>query len=135
MKRYQRPLTISGLLWSLPVSILGILLVLFSMAKPRLKGGILLYEGDRGLAHFLLTRRGFTAITLGRVVTTVAPLSLSLWMHEIEHTRQAEFWALSTCLYTCTSRHVTATITIPLKPPPSLWRRSLGPTIPRKPIV
>ena len=62
------------------------------MAKPRLKEGILLCEGDRGLAHFLLTRRGFTAITLGRVVTTVAPLSLSLWMHEIEHTRQAEFW-------------------------------------------
>ena len=40
----------------------------------------------------LLTRRGFTAITLGRVVTTVAPLNLSLWMHEIEHARQAEFW-------------------------------------------
>ncbi len=81
-----------GFLWSLPITILGLLLVLFSLAMPRLKGAMLLCEGDRGLAHLLLTRRGFSAITLGRVVTTVHSINLGLWMHELEHARQAEFW-------------------------------------------
>ncbi len=33
-------------------------------------------------------------MTLGRVVLATKRLSMSLWMHELEHARQAERWGL-----------------------------------------
>ncbi len=47
-------------------------------------------RSSRGLARLLLTRRGFGAITLGRVILSATPLTPSLRMHEEHHVRQYE---------------------------------------------
>jgi len=45
---------------------------------------------DRGLAHLVLTRRGYAAITFGRVVVFAREPTDLLWRHELRHTRQYE---------------------------------------------
>ena len=75
-------------LWSSPLSLLGALLAVASLSRPRLKDGVVLCEGDRGLAHLLLTRRGFRAITLGRFVVATYPMDMETWVHEMVHVRQ-----------------------------------------------
>ena len=45
---------------------------------------------DRGLAHLVLTRRGYVAITFGRVVVFAHAPTDALWRHELRHVRQYE---------------------------------------------
>jgi hypothetical protein len=45
---------------------------------------------DRGLAHLVLTRRGYAAITFGHVVLFAHEPTDSLWRHELRHVRQYE---------------------------------------------
>ena len=45
---------------------------------------------DRGLAHWVLTRRGYAAITLGHVVVFTREPTDALWTHEIRHVKQYE---------------------------------------------
>ena len=85
-----RHLTWSGLLWSLPDTLIGIGFALLSLTLPRPRAGLLIAESNRGLAHLFLTRRGFGAITFGRVVTCATPVTPRLLMHESHHTRQYE---------------------------------------------
>ncbi len=50
---------------------------------------------DRGLARWVLTRRGYVAITLGHVIVfTIEPTPL-LWRHELVHVRQYERYGLA----------------------------------------
>jgi len=76
--------------WSLPNTLIGIGFALLSLSMPRFRGGLLVAESNRGLAYLFLTRRGFGAITFGRVVTSAVPLTGRLLMHESHHTRQYE---------------------------------------------
>jgi len=94
MKSYEKPLTLWGLLWALPVTLAGILVALLSLSSWGLKDGMIVCRGNRGLAWLFLGRGGFAGMTLGRVVLVVRPLSRALWMHEMEHARQAERWGL-----------------------------------------
>ena len=55
-----------------------------------MRDGCFLYVSDRGLAHLVLTRRGYTAITLGHVVVFVREPIDALWRHEMRHVRQYE---------------------------------------------
>ncbi len=50
--------------------------------------GVWLVESDRGLAHWLLTRRGYVAITLGRFVIATRPLTPAERRHESAHLDQ-----------------------------------------------
>ncbi|MGH2450771.1 MAG: hypothetical protein ACRDGE_05795 [Candidatus Limnocylindria bacterium] len=43
---------------------------------------------DRGLAARVLTRRGYGAITFGRVVVSAAEPSARTWRHELRHATQ-----------------------------------------------
>jgi hypothetical protein len=43
---------------------------------------------DRGLAHLILTRRGFGAITFGHVIVSATAPSEAVWRHELRHVRQ-----------------------------------------------
>jgi hypothetical protein len=79
-----------GLLWSLPHTLIGLGFALLSLSVPRLRGGLLVAESNRGLAYLFLTRRGFGAITFGRVVISAVPVTPRLLMHESHHTRQYE---------------------------------------------
>jgi hypothetical protein len=74
----------------LPNSLIGIGFALLSGAVPRPRDGLLVAESSRGLAYLFLTRRGFGAITFGRVVTSATPITPDLLMHESHHTRQYE---------------------------------------------
>lgn len=49
-----------------------------------------LYVADRGLAHLVLTRRGYSAITLGHVIVAAREPSDAIWRHELRHVRQFE---------------------------------------------
>jgi hypothetical protein len=85
-----RHLTTVGLLWSLPNTLIGLGFALLSFALPRPHAGLLLAESKRGLAWWFLTRRGFGAITFGRVVVSAAPVTPRLLVHESHHSRQYE---------------------------------------------
>src|SRR4051794_5763015 len=85
-----RHLTWLGAAWTLPNTLLGFGFALLSLALPRPCNGLLVAESTRGLAFWFLTRRGFGAITLGRVVVSAMPLTPALLMHEAHHVRQYE---------------------------------------------
>ena len=81
-------LTWFGALWSLPCSLVGLGFALLSGALPRYDCGIFVAVSRRGLAYLALTRRGFMAITFGRVVISVKPLTPEVRQHEEHHVRQ-----------------------------------------------
>jgi hypothetical protein len=83
-------LTWLGALWSLPDTLLGLAFTVCSAALPRPRQGLLVAESNRGLAYLFLTRRGFGAITFGRVVISATPITPRLLVHESHHTRQYE---------------------------------------------
>lgn len=85
-----RHLTFLGALWTLPNTVLGLGFALLSWTLPLPHDGLLVAESNRGLADLFLTRRGFGAITLGRVVVSATPLTPRLLMHESHHARQYE---------------------------------------------
>lgn len=45
---------------------------------------------DRGLAHLVLTRRGYAGITFGHVLVFTREPTDTLWRHELRHVRQYE---------------------------------------------
>jgi hypothetical protein len=61
-----------------------------SFARPRFRDGCFLYVSDRGLAHLVLTRRGYAAITFGHVVVFARAPTDALWRHELRHVKQYE---------------------------------------------
>jgi hypothetical protein len=85
-----RHLTHIGLVWSLPNTLIGLGFAALSFTLPRPCGGLLVAHSSRGLAHLFLTRRGFGAITFGRVVISATPVTARLLAHESHHTRQYE---------------------------------------------
>jgi len=85
-----RHLTMLGLLWSLPNTLVGIGFALLSLAVPRQRDALLVANSTRGLASLFLTRRGFGAITFGRVIISATPITPGLLVHESHHTRQYE---------------------------------------------
>jgi hypothetical protein len=85
-----RHLTTIGLIWSLPNTAIGLAFALLSLTVPRLRCGLLVARSNRGLAYLFLTRRGFGAITFGRVIVSTTPLTLKTLVHESHHTRQYE---------------------------------------------
>jgi hypothetical protein len=87
---HTRHLTFLGLLWSLPDSLIGFGFALLSLAWPKARDGLLVAESNRGLAYLFLTRRGFGAITFGRVVVSAIALTPRLLVHESHHSRQYE---------------------------------------------
>jgi hypothetical protein len=85
-----RHLTWLGLLFGLPNTLIGLGFAALSWSVPRPRAGLLVAESNRGLAYWFLTRRGFGAITFGRVVTSAIPITPDLLVHESHHARQYE---------------------------------------------
>jgi hypothetical protein len=78
------------MLWSLPNTLIGLGFALLSFALPWPRDGLLVAQSNTGLAYRFLTRRGFGAITFGRVVVSAIPLTPRLLVHESHHARQYE---------------------------------------------
>jgi len=85
-----RHLTTLGAIWSLPNTLIGVVFALLSGTLPRPCGGLLVARANAGLAYVFLTRRGFSAITFGRVVVSAVPITARLLAHESHHSRQYE---------------------------------------------
>src|SRR5918999_5274637 len=84
----RRALVVLGFLWTLPNTILGLLLGIVSLQPPRLKGPLIVFDrGARGYS-WLIPKFGFSAQTFGFVVISVKPLRGSLYEHERHHVRQ-----------------------------------------------
>ncbi|HKY51693.1 MAG TPA: hypothetical protein VJP45_10595 [Candidatus Limnocylindria bacterium] len=69
---------------------IGHLLGRLSFARPRFRDGCFLYVSGRGLAHLILTRRGYVAITFGHVLVFAREPTEELWRHELRHVKQYE---------------------------------------------
>jgi hypothetical protein len=87
---HTRHLTVLGLLWSMPNTLIGLGFALLSGVIPAAHDGLLVARSNTGLAYLFLTRRGFAAITFGRVVVSAVPLTARLLTHESHHARQYE---------------------------------------------
>ena len=61
-----------------------------SLARPTFRGGCFLYVADRGLARFILSRRGYAAITFGHVIVSAREPTPPLFLHERRHVAQYE---------------------------------------------
>lgn len=69
---------------------LGHLVGALSGARPRFRDGVFLYVTDRGLSRWVLSRRGYAAITLGHVVIAGREPTEALLRHERHHVDQYE---------------------------------------------
>jgi hypothetical protein len=78
--------------WTLPNTLLGILVGLCTFQVPRVRHGLLLFDRrPRGLTQ-LMPKLGRTAITVGFVVVSAAPLEGRLLAHERHHVHQYMAW-------------------------------------------
>ena len=87
-----RHLTWLGALWSLPDTLIGLGFAMLSLCVPWPRDGLLIAESNRGLAYLFLTRRGFGAITFGRVVVSAIPITPHLHIRPIRTTVVAVAW-------------------------------------------
>jgi len=66
--------TALGFVWTLPNTVLGVLLGLFTFQRPRIHGGALVFDrGPRGLS-WVMSRMHRSAMTLGFVILSAVPL-------------------------------------------------------------
>ena len=76
--------------WTLPNTLLGLLLGALSFQRPRRVGDILVFDGPtRGFLGLLQVFRR-AAITFGHVVLSNRPVQERLLAHELHHVRQYE---------------------------------------------
>ncbi len=81
-------ITAVGFVWTLPNTLLGVVLGLLTFQRPRLAGGALLFDrAPRGVT-WILARMNRTAMTVGFVILSAEPLAATLLTHERHHIRQ-----------------------------------------------
>jgi hypothetical protein len=81
-----------GFLWTLPNTLIGLVLGVFTFQIPRLDHGVVIFDrAARGLTA-LLPRLGRTAMTIGFVIVSARPLEGRLLAHERQHVRQYRAW-------------------------------------------
>lgn len=81
-----------GFVWTLPNTLIGMLLGLFTFQSPRLGAGLILFDRyPRGLTR-LMPRLGRSAMTIGFVVLSSRPLEGRMLAHERHHVHQYMTW-------------------------------------------
>ena len=81
-----------GFVWTLPNTLLGLALGLFTFQAPRLEQGVVIFDRQpRGLT-WLMPRLGRSAMTVGYVILSAKPLVGRLLAHERHHVRQYGAW-------------------------------------------
>ena len=82
-----------GYLWTLPNTLLGLVLGLLTFQLPRRSsGGLLVFDrAPRGLT-WLMPRLHRTAVTVGFVILAATPITGRLETHERHHVRQYSAW-------------------------------------------
>jgi len=81
-----------GFIWTLPNTLIGLVLGLLTFQKARLAHGLLLFDRvPRGLTALML-RAHRAAMTVGFVVVSARPVEGTLLLHERQHVRQYCAW-------------------------------------------
>jgi hypothetical protein len=81
-----------GFLWAMPNTLLGLVLGALTFQSPRIHFGVIVFDrGPRGVT-WLLRAMNRTAMTLGFVIISVAPVEGRLLAHERHHVRQSMLW-------------------------------------------
>jgi hypothetical protein len=81
-----------GFLWAMPNTLLGLVLGALTFQSPRIHGGVIVFDrGPRGVT-WLLRAMNRTAMTLGFVIISAAPVEGRLLAHERHHVRQSMLW-------------------------------------------
>lgn len=85
-------LTALGFVWTLPNTVLGLLLGGLTFQSPRLHGGAMVFDrGPRGVT-WILQRMDRLAMTVGFVIVSAVPVEGPLLVHEQHHLRQYMAW-------------------------------------------
>ena len=85
-------LTALGFVWTLPNTLLGLILGLLTFQVPRVQDGLVLFDRRaRGLT-WLMPAFGRSAMTVGFVVLSATTLEGRLLAHERHHVRQYMAW-------------------------------------------
>lgn len=80
------------MLWTLPNTLIGLVLGFLSFAWPRWdERGALVFESEQGFRK-LHSKRGYAAITFGNAIITNPNPGVRLMRHELAHVRQYEKW-------------------------------------------
>jgi hypothetical protein len=88
----RRVATALGFVWTLPNTVLGLLLGILTFQRPRILGGALVFDrGPRGLT-WVMSRMHRSAMTVGFVILSAVPLEGTLLSHERHHIRQYVAW-------------------------------------------
>ncbi len=81
-----------GFVWTLPNTLLGLVLGALTLQRPRLQAGALIFDrAPRGVT-WILTKMNRTAMTVGFVILSAVPLEGTLLAHERHHIRQYSAW-------------------------------------------
>jgi hypothetical protein len=81
-----------GFVWTMPNTLLGLVLGFLTFQAPRIHGGAIVFDGaPRGVTR-LLRAMNRTAMTLGFVILSAAPVEGTLLAHERHHIRQSMVW-------------------------------------------
>ncbi|HJS27429.1 MAG TPA: hypothetical protein VJ913_09930 [Actinomycetota bacterium] len=88
----MRPLELLGFVWTVPNTVLGLVLGAFTFQLPRAHGGAFVFDrSPRGLTR-LLRAMGRTAMTVGFVIVAAVPVEGTLLAHERYHIHQYARW-------------------------------------------
>jgi hypothetical protein len=81
-----------GFVWAMPNTLLGLVVGALTFQTPRIHGGAIVFDrGPRGVT-WLLRAMNRTAMTLGFVIVSAAPVEGQLLAHERHHVRQSMLW-------------------------------------------
>jgi hypothetical protein len=76
-----------GFVWTVPNTVIGLVLGLLTFQVPRLDGAVIFDRDPRGLTA-LMPRLHRTAMTIGFVIVSAAPVEGTLSAHERHHIKQ-----------------------------------------------
>jgi hypothetical protein len=81
-----------GFIWTLPNTVLGLVVGLLTFQLPRLADGAVLFDRTPRGVTALMPRANRAAMTIGFVIVSARPVTGALLAHERHHIRQYCVW-------------------------------------------
>ena len=81
-----------GFAWAMPNTLLGLVIGALTFQAPRIHGGAIVFDRGPCGVTWLLRAMNRTAMTLGFVIVSAAPVEGRLLAHERHHVRQSMLW-------------------------------------------
>jgi hypothetical protein len=84
----MRPVELLGFAWTLPNTLVGLLVGALTFQRPRIHGGAFVFDRTPRGVTWLMPKLNRTAMTIGYVIVSARPLEGRLLAHEQHHVRQ-----------------------------------------------